>query len=272
VPTVAWPRASTLVELLDLEELDRNLYRASNEGPEEGGRQRLFGGQVLAQSLAAAARTVPDGRFPHSCHGYFLRPGRPELPVILRVERDRDGRSFSARHVVALQDGDEIFTLSCSFHLLEESPEMAWPIPEGVTAPLEAGAGLLGWHSVVELRVAEPEPSPDGTLNGPPSRFWVRSRDPLPDDPTVHICALAYVSDIGSGFANVSTPGLPRGGPSIDHALWFHHPLRLDDWVLLNLWPVKSGGARGLYLGTAHDRAGELGALLAQEILLRPIE
>ncbi len=264
---VALTPVTTLNELLDLEELDRNLYRARNEDNVTG-RPTLFGGQVLAQALRAAAFTVDEARLPHSCHGYFLRPGQPERPVILRVDRDRDGRSFSARHVVAIQDGDEIFTLTASFHRVEESGALETPMPEGVPPP-EAPARAIGWHHrTVELKIVD---KAGETEDGPPTRLWVRAMQPLADDPVVHACALAYISDIGSGFGASTLLGLPRGGPSLDHALWFQHPIRLDDWVLLDMWPVKAGGARGLYMGTVHDHAGVFGALFTQEMLMRPI-
>jgi len=265
---VAWAKATTLPDLLDIEELDRNLYRGTNEAyPDE--RPRLFGGQVLAQALRAAAYTVPDGRPPHSCHGYFLRPGRGDRPVILRVERDRDGRSFSARHVVALQDGDEIFTVSASFHHPEDGGELGPAMPEDVPPPDSPENEDAQYHRVLDVRILPGHGPAPGTV-GAPSRVWARSPVPLGDDPIVHACALAYMSDIGSGFVNVSVPRLPKGGPSLDHALWFHHQIRLDEWTLLDLWPVRAGGGCGLYLGTVHAGNGQLGAFLAQESLLRP--
>ncbi len=250
-----------MAELLDLEELDRDLYRGSNVASDPP-RVTLFGGQVAAQALRAAAATVPGDRFPHSLHGYFLRPGRPEHPVILRVSRDRDGRSFSARHVAALQDGEVIFSTLASFHVDEPGGELAAPAPTGVTSP-QALAGF-DFDGITEIRPVDLE-EPDGV----PCRLWVRIVTPLPDDRVVHACALAYLSDIGSGFGRIARDDLPRGGPSIDHTVWFHRPVRTDRWLLLDLWPVKAFGGRGVYRGAVFEEDGGLAAELAQESLLR---
>lgn len=258
-----------LLDLLDLEELDTNLYRGRNE---DGlGWPTLFGGQVAAQALMAAARTVPEGRTPHSLHGYFLRPGRPERPVILQVVRNRDGRSFSARHVVALQRSEVIFSMSASFHHDEPGAEFVAKRPHPPGGPDELEDTVLAARFAPMLRLRPfPLRVPAEELTFPmPSRMWARTARELPDDPVVHACALAYLSDVGSGFAETTVPGLPRGGPSLDHSLWFHKPVRLDDWVLLDMWPLKAGGGRGLYAGSIHDRAGRLGAMLTQETLLR---
>lgn len=256
----------TLPELLDLEQVERDVFCGPNE--EDRGFGRLFGGQVLAQALRAAAHTVAPERPPHSCHAYYLRPGQPEQPVMLRVHRDRDGGSFSARHVVASQGDAEIFTMSASFHHREESGRLDVPIRADVPGPdgFEPVSWFRGGADVIVLR---PEVGPGQSWSGPPTRMWTRSAIALGDHPVVHACALAYMSDIGVGFGDVDLPGLARGGPTIDHALWFENPIRIDDWVLLDLEPWKAGGARGLYTGTIHDRSGVLGATLAQEVLLR---
>ena len=174
------PRVSTLAELLDLEELDRDLYRAHN--PRRPFTAHLYGGQVAAQALRAAGMTVPEGRFAHSLHGYYLRSGEADHPTIMRVTRDRDGRSFSARHVVALQHGEAIFTASASFHVDEESGDFSGvPFPDGIPAPeslTEEGGNedvmfrmrpvLDGSHGPDDMRVSR--------------RIWGRTREPLPDD------------------------------------------------------------------------------------------
>ena len=265
------PLTDDLLELLDLEELDTDLYRGINE--ESATRfPALFGGQVAAQALRAAAYTVPDGRLPNSLHGYFLRPGRYQVPVILKVARDRDGGSFSARHVVAVQGGEVIFSMSASFQTPKDGIDWATARqPQYGPEELEDRDLIDRFASTLRIR-AMPPTVPYGSDEWPvPARMWVRSRTELPDDPVVHACALTYASDLGSGFGDGSAaPGLPRGGPSIDHALWFHEPVRMDDWVLLEMWPLKSGGGRGLYTGTMQSADGRVAAALTQEILFRP--
>jgi len=264
------PTAGSLLELLDIEELDTDLYRGINETTALDW-PALYGGQVAAQALRAAASTVPEGRLPNSLHGYFLRPGRATRPVILRVARDRDGRSFSARHVVALQNGEVIFSMSASFHTPEEGPAFSLDRARPGISPeeLDESQMVSRFEPMLHLRPLPPI-RPYGEEWPVPGRLWVKSRDRLPDDPVLHACALAYVSDIGSGFGDGTAVGVPRGGPSIDHALWFNDPLRLDEWTLLEMWPIKAGGARGLYMGDIRDGAGRLGAVLTQEILFRP--
>ena len=267
---VPYRMAEDLAELFDLERLDADLFRGVNERS-AAERPALFGGQVAAQALRAAALTVPEGRLPHSLHGYFLRPGRAQMPVILRVDRDRDGRSFSARHVSAIQEGQVIFSALASFQVPEEGPEFEPPLPEGAIGPDELDyrpprfpfGRALELHGFPPVRPYQPDEFPV------PARMWAKSGSPLPDDQVVHACALTYLSDVGSGFADGDKPGVPRGGPSLDHAIWFHHPAKADDWMLLWMWPLKAGGSRGLYTGTVHDRSGRLLAVINQEILFR---
>ena len=253
-----------MTELLNLEELDRNLYRALNEA-RPAGYQTLFGGQVAAQCLRAAGHTVPEGRHAHSLHGYFLRPGRPNHAVILQVHRDRDGRSFSSRRVEALQRGEVIFSMSASFHEQRDGAEYLPPAPVDVPEPEAAPQSTEPWmnRKMLQLRPV------DGATEGANSRIWARLSERLDDDPLTHACALTYMSDFGTGFAHVEVEGLPKGGPSLDHAMWFHAPVRADGWVLIDLGPRKAGGMRGLYDGAMYDEAGTLAALLAQEVLLR---
>ncbi len=254
-----------LAALLDLEVLDRDLFRARNEA---GARNRLslYGGQVAAQALRAAGNTVAADRVPHSLHGYFLRPGRVDRPVILHVDRDRDGGSFSARHVRAVQDGEVIFSMIASFHAPEESGAYDAVATRGGGDPetLPARPSPL----LVDVREVTPTWIDNGQIRHS-DRVWVRSVTPLPDEPLVHACALAYMSDLGSGFGQVREPGLAPGGPSIDHSVWFHDPLRADEWILLEMWPLKARSSRGVYHGSLRARDGRLGAVLAQEMLLR---
>jgi acyl-CoA thioesterase-2 len=262
-----WATAEDLRATLDLEVLDTDLYRGRNT-VSAADRTALYGGQVAAQALMAAGLTVVPERAPHSLHGYFLRPGQPDKPVLLHVDRDRDGGSFSARHVSAKQDGAVIFSMLASFHgeepggTLDEVPTRDVPPPEACpTRPI--GDAML------ELReVRWSEPAADEVYV--PDTMWVRASAPIGDDRLTQACALAYISDLGSGFGQVQLPGVAKGGPSIDHAVWFHEPVRADDWLLLELWPAKAGGARGVYLGSVRDGAGVLGAKLVQEMLLRP--
>ena len=252
--------------VLDLEQIDRDIFRGVNTAGAEV-RHTLYGGQVAAQALRAASLTVAPDRFPHSLHGYFLRPGRFDLPVVLCVDRDRDGRSFSARHVTAVQDGEVIFSMLASFHRDEVGGTLD-RLPHVPVAPPESRfrsdwAGLLDIAEVTTTDLMADRPRHT-------DRLWVRVAAPLPDDRVLQACALAYVSDLGSGFGQIVDDALPPGGPSIDHALWLHDPIRVDDWVILEMWPDKAGGSRGVYHGTVRDRDGRLGAMLAQEMLLRP--
>lgn len=255
-----------LLDVLELEQLDRDLFRAprdENRGP----MGHLFGGEVMAQALMAAILTVED-RAPHSLHGYFLRRGRPERDVILHVDRDRDGGSFSARRVVAVQDGEVIFSLAASFHAEEDSGEFQVPPPEDVAPPEDTAPSPShgGPPDHFEARVLGVTADTDFHV---PTRMWVRTKGELPDDPAAHACALTYLTDFGSGFGDIDVPHLSKGGPSLDHVMWFHQPIRIDDWVLLDLWPLRASGARGTYMGAVHDRDGTLGCVFAQEALLR---
>jgi acyl-CoA thioesterase-2 len=257
--------AADISELLELEEIDSALFR----GPLSGAGH-LFGGHVMAQAVRAAALTVGADRGLHSLHGYFLRRGDATRRVVYRVELDRDGGSFSSRRVIALQGGDPIFTVSTSFHVAEASGEYQIPMPvEGVAPPdsCEPDADhRAGPGEYFEVRWADGAPHGEEEI---PARAWIRTHEPLPDDWTYHAAALAYVSDFGSGFGNVDVENLSQAGPSLDHVMWFHLPIRADDWVLLDMWPLRASGARGTYIGTIHDHHGTLGTTFAQEALLR---
>jgi acyl-CoA thioesterase II len=267
-PAEASPRdVDHLVALLELEELDRDLYRATN--PADDRRFRLFGGQVAAQAVRAANLTAPEGRMLHSLHGYFLRPGSPDRPTILHVDRDRDGRSFSARHVVARQNGDAIFSMLASFHVDEPGDELQEPQFPDVPVPDDLSEGeFFGFGPMFDLRTVPGPTEPDRgrRLN----RYWARTRAPLPDDALVHQCVLTFLSDVGTGFYELPAPHPPKGGPSLDHAVWFHDPdARLDDWVLFDLVAVRLARGRGYYTGSVYDRRGTLVASIAQEHLWR---
>jgi acyl-CoA thioesterase-2 len=256
----AGPGAEDLTAILDLEPIEVDLFRANFVQREE---HPLYGGQVAAQALAAAGATVPADRAPHSLHGYFLRPGEADLPTVLRVERDRDGRSFSARRVVAVQRGEVIFSMAASFHaerpgaLVQRAAPPALPDPERLT-PL-----TMPRYPAMELREEE---RAAGQIW--PTCFWARCRHRLPDDPLVHACVLAYLSDVSSGLAQfVGKGGIPVS--SLDHALWLHQPVRLDEWVSVDLKGRLIARSRGIYTGSVFAADGRLVASISQEMLVR---
>lgn len=255
-------------ELLDLEVIDRDLFRGLSIDLDNE-RVNLFGGQVAAQSLMAAGLTVPDGRLPHSLHGYFLRPGRRDRPIVFHVERDRDGRSFSARRVSAVQDGAVIFDLAASFQADEDGGDFTTAMPTGAPDPELCPSDRFSFgQPTADARMVNPVECRDGGYSS--ATLWVRIPEPLGDDQLVHRCALVYLSDIATGFMGAGIPGLPEGGPSIDHAMWFRAPIRADQWVLQHMWPLMAGGARGLYMGSMHQHDGSHGVTFTQESLLRP--
>ena len=257
-----------LLELLELEELDTDLYRAHNPSHVEG-RHRLFGGQVAAQALRAATLTVPEERFPHSLHGYFLRPGRSDMPTIVRVDRDRDGRSISSRRVTALQAGQVIFSMSASFQGPDDGPELAPGLPPGMSSPDEAGASrVTAFQPLFEIRpVGEGEQARSGFGD----TYWARSGMELPDDPLVHACVLTYLSDMGAGTGELADAMREHQAPSVDHAVWFHRHVRLDDWVLFSMRPISAQSGRLLYSGSIHGADGTFAATVIQECLIRPL-
>lgn len=259
-----------LLAWFDLEQIDRDIFRG-RPGVWPADRVSLYGGEVAAQALAAAAETVPDGRSPHSLHGYFLRRGDPRRPVVFMVDRDRDGRSFSARRVAALQGGEVIWEMACSFTEPVDGPQFVVPSATAIPGPDESAPLSDPWTPFVDVRLP---PAADGSASVPMpvDRAWLRVKVPLGDDPLVHACMHVYTSDVTTGFADLALAGTPPAGPSIDHALWFHHISRADEWVLYDCTPAKVGGHRGLYTGTAHDLEGNLVAMLAQEMLLRPTD
>jgi acyl-CoA thioesterase II len=272
-----------LVDLLDLEPIEVNIFRGVSPNEE---RQRVFGGQVAAQSLMAAGRTVEIGH-PHSLHAYFLRPGDPNVPILYEVDRIRDGRSFTTRRVVAIQHGRAIFNLSASFHIEEAGLEHELPMPD-VPAPeeldslvtrLEPYRDTLGdWfakpHPIDQRHIGE-LPFTHKSGKDPRQRLWIRADGTLPDaDPLLHACIAAYASDM-SLFDTMLAPHDVRWddpdfmGASLDHCMWFHRPFRADEWLLYDMDSPSAYGARGLARGFMFTRSGELVVSMAQEGLMR---
>jgi acyl-CoA thioesterase-2 len=251
----------SLLDLLELEEIDRDLYRSCSTFPDP---YPLYGGQVAAQALRAAGGTVPADRRPHSLHGYFLRGGDAARPTVFRVDRDRDGRSYSARRVVALQGGEVIFNMSCSFHVEQDGPEVQAQQP-----PPAGDPETLPEVELPRLFSLESRQAPQSVTDTPwPTLFWTRLTVQAPDDPLLHSCVLTYLSDISSGLAGL--PGARESaGSSLDHAVWFHRQARMDRWVLMELRPSSVSGGRGWYTGSLYDEQGVLLASLAQESLFR---
>ena len=275
-----------LLSILDLETLEHNLFRGRSP---QAGWQRVFGGQVIGQALVAAVRTVED-RFAHSLHGYFLRPGDPSVPIIYEVDRIRDGRSFTTRRVVAIQHGAAIFSMSVSFHAEEpgmshqsEMPDV--PEPESLANASELIARFKDqlpeairkyWERErpIEIRPVEVGRYFTREPATPVQHVWMRATAPLPDDPALHQCALAYASD----FTLLDTALIAHGRvlldprlmlASLDHAVWFHRPFQADDWLLYAQDSPAAGGARGFCRGNIFTRDGTLVASVAQEGLIR---
>ena len=263
-------RPRQLEDLLALEPAGADVWLA----PTPGNGPRLFGGQVASQALRAATMTVDDDRHPHSLHAYFIRPGRPDEPLRLAVERTRDGRSFTTRQVTASQSGDPIFVLASSFVTYEDGDDWQLPAPFDVPDPqaIDGSASFFSqfWRdSPFEVRPVH-DWRPDEAPRLHP--LWVRSKEPLPDDPDLHATVLTFFSDMGVvGSARSPSSTLPHRfmGASLDHAVWFHRPARADEWILFSVSPVSNSGARGLAQGTMHTQDGVLVASIMQEALLR---
>lgn len=281
--------AAELVDLLELEVIDDNLYR---------GRQpitffqRVFGGQVAGQAMVAAERTAPGGMTMHSLHSYFLRPGDPNVPIIYDVERIRDGSSFATRRVEARQHGRPIYYLTASFQIAEEGLEHQdtmpdVPAPEDCPPSIDLLRDRIGpklaaifeqeW-SVLDMRAAG-DSRTGGLLHGDPvhpsrQRFWVRVVGDLPDDALIHKAALTYLSDVtllGTAVVAHNTSVLdPRmQAASLDHTVWFHRPFRANEWLLYDQVSPSASQARGLAIGRLFTADGTLVATTAQEGLIR---
>lgn len=257
-----------MLELLALEAEGDDRFRATSTSEWPG---RLYGGQVASQALRAATFTVDQERRPHSFHAYFVRGGRPGVPVVLDVARTRDGRSFSTRTVDATQEGETILSMVASFHAGESGDDWqdsglpSVPRPDELS-PRQRQTGRWRGGDGFEMR---PVRAVEGMRIHP---CWVRFDGPIGDDPQLHACALAYISDraiVGSVRAPGSTMQINTA--SLDHAVWFHRPCRVDEWLLFCVDPVTNYGARGLARGTFHTEEGVLVASLAQEALLRPV-
>ena len=249
-------------EAMALEEIEPDLFRAGYVYDDD---YRLYGGQVAAQALLAAGRTVEDGRHPHSLHGYFLRGGRCELPTIFEVHRDRDGRSYSARRVVARQGGQAIFTSVMSFAVPDEGPDHQVVDAPQVPRPADCEQIPVPRLFAHEWGLLD-QPTPDLPF---PERFWSRCTSDLGDDALLHAAAVTYMSDGSSGLGRLHDDNGVTGA-SIDHAIWFHQPPRADEWLLNIMEPARTGGGRGLYTGSMFSETGALVVTIAQQALFRP--
>jgi len=276
-----------LVALLELEKLEMNIYRGRNR---DLGTGRVFGGQVFAQALVAARRTVDEPREAHSVHGYFLRPGDLKAPIMFVVDRPRDGGTFTSRRVTAIQHGDAIFHLSASFHVREEGlehqaampnlpgPDAFKPELEQIRANVEKLPPelrtVLTQDRPIDFR--SPATHVDGGRSAEhPERFvWFRVIDRLPDDPITHQAILAYASDYGFLPTALLPHHIKYRDPrlflaSLDHTLWMHRSFRADEWLLYVMDSPSAAGARGFVRGQVFTQDGRLVASVAQEGLLR---
>jgi acyl-CoA thioesterase-2 len=276
-----------LLEILDLEQLEVNLFRGRSP---QSRWQRVYGGQVIGQALVAAVRTVDRERPPHSMHAYFLLPGDPKAPIIYNVERIRDGKSFATRRVLAIQHGHPIFSMSVSFHAHEDGLAHQAAMPEApppdqlmgdaavkerflATMP-EAVRRYYERERPIELRPVQLDRYAGRKYEDGRFQMWIRATGPLPDDPAIHQCVLAYASDM----TLLDTALVPHGrtlfepefmAASLDHALWLHRPFRADDWLLYAQDTPSLAGSRGFSRGLIYTRDGVLVASVAQEGLVR---
>jgi len=270
-----------------LDEIAPGRFRAE---PNINGMVRLYGGQVVAQALAAAERTVADDRATHSCHGYFVRPGDPAVPVDYTVECDRDGRSFSARRVTATQQCEPIFTLAASMHVAELGATHQFPMPDApepetltddAVAILALSSRLPAQHvgywrnaNPFDFRVVEQVDPVDPSPAAPSRRVWFRAKSPLPDDAALHRQLFAWASDLYLLHTGLIPLGIGWTDKrlqtaSLDHSIWFHAPFRVDDWLLCAMDAPVAGSARTLARASVFMRSGVLVASVAQEGLIR---
>ncbi|HEY0330631.1 MAG TPA: acyl-CoA thioesterase II [Rhodopseudomonas sp.] len=276
-----------LISILDLEPLEVNLFRGTSP---KTSWQRVFGGQVIGQAMVAGCRTV-EGRLPHSLHCYFILPGDPLVPIIYEVERLRDGKSYATRRITAIQHGQAIFSMMMSFHNDEESsfnhqdkmPDV--PSPEKLTAEeiskqpffTEMPEFIRRYYETdrpIELRPVELSRYFGTKIDDGKIHVWIRTAAKLPDDPALHLCALAYASDFSLLDAAMARYGRTlfdkRMMPaSLDHAMWFHRPFRADEWLLYVQDSPSAQGARALARGTIFKADGTLVASVAQEGSIR---
>jgi acyl-CoA thioesterase-2 len=280
------PLLADVLQVLRLERLEFNLFRGESRDP---GHRRVFGGQVLGQAVAAAYATV-EGRAVHSLHAYFLRAGDPDHHIVYEVDRSRDGNSFTSRRVVAIQHGAQIFHMSASFQVPEVAvdrqgvmpdvpapetvPDMAAAIADMKARAPDRPRPFMDHQRPFEFRpVVLPDPSA-GLVGEPHMKLWFRAVDRLPDDDFLHRSLLAYASD----YYLLGTAGMDerlavgRGElqmASIDHAMWFHRPVRVDEWLLYVLDSPSASSARGFARGSIFSADGRLVASTAQEGLVR---
>ncbi len=284
----------SLLDLLDLEQIEEDIFRGTSDAAPLV--PRVFGGQVAAQALVAAGRTVPEDRSAHSLHAYFLRPGDPGAPIVYTVDRIRDGHSFTTRRVVAVQHGQPIFHLSASFQLYEDGLEHQEPMPD-VPDPLTLPTAeellpryehlfapgvterMLQARASIDLRyVDEPPFGSVGRPREPKSQVWFRTNgklDGVADHPLLHVCLATYVSDMTLLDSILLAHG--RGGwavgdivgASLDHAMWFHRPFRVDDWLLYDQESPSASGGRGLAKGRIFTADGRLAVSVIQEGVMR---
>ncbi|MGI9016214.1 MAG: acyl-CoA thioesterase [Euzebya sp.] len=271
-----------LLTLLDIETIDTDLYRGQCS---VGERQRVYGGQVAAQALVAAGRTVEPDRFVHSLHAYFMRPGDPSIPIVYDVDRLRDGRSFTTRRVRARQRGKAIFTLEASFHVVEPDGLTHQPVPPPAPAPdqlplmstltQDADGSTSGWGELHALDFRIQPPSDEDRQA--PTLFWFRASGTVPSDPLTHAAIITYASDFTLLSNILSKHGRWFGDPdlmlaSLDHAMWFHDPHPdTQHWMLYQTTSPAAGGGRGLGFGRIYDQGGALLVSTAQEGLARLI-
>ncbi len=268
-------------EILDLEQLEVNIYRGVVFSPESGFLQRTFGGHVAGQSLVSAVRTVAPEFQVHSLHGYFLRPGDARTPAVYLVERIRDGGSFCTRRVSAVQHGQTIFSMSASFQSdqsgIEHQDEMPPAPPPDDLPDFISKGGVFDDAGFAQFAEWDVRIVPRDRLELTPGKasqqqVWFRHRDPLPDDPVLHICALAYLSDLtllGSAQVNHVEERKHLMVASLDHAMWFMRSFRADEWLLYDQSSPSACGGRALTQGKLFNRDGEMVAAVMQEGLTR---
>ena len=261
--------------ILGVEQLEVNIYRGSVFNPESGFLSRTFGGHIAGQALVSAVRTVDPKYAVHSLHGYFLRAGDATMPAVYLVDRPRDGSSFCTRRVNAVQNGEVIFSMGASFQVeqsgIEHQDRMpAVPPPDGL--PNFHSQGGLAQFAEWDIRRVPRDQI--AALPGKVSQqqVWFKHHDPLPDDPVLHICALAYMSDmtlLSSAHATHEDERPAIAVASLDHAMWFMRPFRADEWLLYDQSSPSAGGGRALTQGQIFNRSGQMVAAVVQEGLTR---
>lgn len=276
-----------LLDLLDLEKIEEGIFRGQSE---DLGLRQVFGGQVVGQAIYAAKQTVPIDRLVHSFHSYFLRPGDSSKPIIYDVETLRDGNSFSARRVSAIQNGKPIFYMTASFQSQEEGLEHQntmpdVPPPEGLMSeteiarqfahliPEKVREKFIG-HQPIEMRPVKFHNPLQGSVEEPNRYVWFRANGKMPDDLRIHQYLLGYASDFNFLLTALQPHGIGFLEPgvqiaTIDHSMWFHRPFRLDDWLLYAVESTSASGARGFVRGQIYTREGVLIASTVQEGVIR---